>query len=176
MEKNVGRIFVIAGSMFGVAILLISPLEAYDSHHPDPMAILNGRGSHSHPVAKKEVKEDSATKGIQPWRMYKRRKEGRYVIKPEPYSIDSKKSDPELLGPQRTIQTAETVAETAAPVPKAVTSPAPPAPSAPKAPDAGMTRDACIGMIGQEKFDAYVQKYGGEKGAIHRCLILKRLR
>ncbi len=176
MEKNIGRIFVIAGSMFSVAILLISPLEAYDSHHPDPMAILNGYVSHSRPVAKKEVKEDNATKGIQPWRMYKRRKEGQYVIKPEPYSIGSKKSDPELLGPQRTIQASETVAASAASASAIVTPPASPVPSAPKAPDTGMTRDACIGMIGQEKFDAYVQKYGGEKGAIHRCLILKRLR
>ena len=173
MEKNIWRTSMIVGSMFMVAALLISPLEAYDSHHPNPMAILNGHVSHSRPVVKKEIKEVNATKKIQPWRMYKRRKEGQYVIKPEPYSIGSKKSDPELLGPQRTIQTAETVAATAAPVPAAVT---PPAPSAPKTPTVGMTRDACIGMIGQEKFDAYVQKYGGEKGALHRCLILKRLR
>ena len=176
MEKNMGRTSVMAGSLFIVAALLISPLKAYDSHHPDPMAILNGHVSHSRPAVKEEEKEDNATKGIQPWRMYKRRKEGQYVIKPEPYSIGSKKSDPELLGPQRTIQTAETVAASAASASAVVPPPAPPVPSAPKAPDAGMTRDACIGMIGQEKFDAYVQKYGGEKGAIHRCLILKRLR
>ena len=176
MKKNIGFIPTIAGSMVLIATLLVSTVEAYDSHHPDPMAILNGRVSHARPAAKKEVKEDNATKGIQPWRMYKRRKEGRYIIKPEPYSIGSKKSDPELLGPQRTIQGGEVVATSAAPTSSAVAPSTPPVPTAPKTPTAGMTRDECIGMIGQEKFDAYVQKYGGEKGALHRCLILKRLR
>jgi hypothetical protein len=39
-----------------------------------------------------------------------------------------------------------------------------------------MTRNACISLIGQEKYNTYVQKYGGEKGALRRCLILKRIR
>jgi len=98
--------------------------------------------------------------------MYTRHQEGKYVIKPEPYSIASKKKDPELLGPQRTLSAEapsnETV-EAKNPTPKK------PAPS-------GMTRQACISLIGEEKFNTYVQKYGGEKGALRRCLILKRIR
>ena len=162
--------------LFFVGVLLLShPMEAYDIHHPDPMAILNGHISHSRSRVN-EKKEDNATGKIQPWRMYKRHKEGQYIIKPEPYSIGSKKNDPELLGPQRTIQASKAVAASAASESAVVTPPVPPAPAAPKMPAAGMTRETCIGMIGQEKFDAYVQKYGGEKGALHRCLILKRLR
>ncbi len=169
MEKNMEHRFVRIKYLLFAGILFACPLEAYDSHHPDPMAILNGRINHSRSAAKK-TKEDNATGKIQPWRMYKRHKEEQYVIKPEPYSIDSNKSDPELLGPQRTIESVETVVASAA-----VTEPVPVALDVPKPTSEGMTREACIGMIGQEKFDAYVQKYGGENGALHRCLILKRL-
>ncbi len=107
--------------------------------------------------------EPTTTTHVKSGRMYTRRKEGKYVIKPEPYSIASKKKDPELLGPQRTISnTADT--ENA------------PAKSVARRRNSGMTREACISLIGQKKFNTYVQKYGGEKGALRRCLILKRIR
>ncbi len=96
-------------------------------------------------------------------RMYVRQDEGKYVIKEEPYSLKSKKKDPELLGPQRTYEhTARTTATSQTRTRSKATS--------------DMTRQQCISMIGQEKFDSYVQKYGGEKGALRRCLVLKRLR
>ena len=106
---------------------------------------------------------DASTTGRQPGRMYTRHKEGKYVIKPEPYSIASKKKDPELLGPQRTLP--------ATPAPEST-----PAKTVAKKSAPGMSREACISLIGQEKFNTYVQKYGGEKGALRRCLILKRIR
>jgi len=146
-------------------ILTVNPLAAYDSHHPDPMSFLNG--SHHatrHRPEPPTVTEEQNTSKRQKWRMYRQRKEGRYVIKPEPYSLASKKADPELLGPQRTY--------------KKGTPPAPDtAPDTEKKPEKiTLTKTNCIGMIGQEKFDQYVAKYGGEAGALHRCLILKRLR
>jgi len=96
-------------------------------------------------------------------RMYVRRDEGKYVIKDEPYSLKSKKKDPELLGPQRTYnETTHTAATTRQKTRHRAA--------------AGMTRQQCVSMIGQAKFDRYVQKYGGEKGALRRCLVLKRLR
>jgi len=96
-------------------------------------------------------------------RMYTQQDEGKYVIKPEPYSIKSKKKDPELLGPQRTYHAPSTTARRTR---KAHTAPS----------SSGMTRAACIEMIGQARYQSYVQKYGSEKGALRRCLILKRLR
>jgi len=39
-----------------------------------------------------------------------------------------------------------------------------------------MSRDECIGMIGQEKFDHYTQMLGSESGAIKRCIMLKSMR
>ena len=95
-------------------------------------------------------------------KMYTRRDEGKYVIKPEPYSIKSKKKDPELLGPQRTYKSDK---------PKPVTRT-----QRTKRKTSGMTRSSCISLIGEEKFNKYVKKYGGEKGALRRCLIIKRLR
>ncbi len=112
------------------------------------------------------VPEEGAwqTLGPNPDRMYVRHDEGRYVIRDEPYSIKSKKKDPELLGPQRTSTTA--VASTSTPqTPHASSTTAP-----------TMTKSDCISMIGETKFNQYVQKYGGEKGALRRCLILKRIR
>jgi hypothetical protein len=97
--------------------------------------------------------------------MYVRRDEGKYVIKDEPYSIKSKKKDPELLGPQRTY--------TASAAPSAST---PSRPARSKSAAKKMTKSECISLIGESKYNAYVQKYGGEKGALRRCLILKRLR
>ena len=96
-------------------------------------------------------------------RMYVRQDEGKYIIKEEPYSLKSKKNDPELLGPQRTYEhTADSAAVSQTHTRGKTTS--------------DMTRQQCISMIGQEKFDNYVKKYGGEKGALRRCLVLKRLR
>jgi len=96
-------------------------------------------------------------------RMYVRQDEGKYVIKDEPYSLKSKKKDPELLGPQRTYEHTTSTASASRTHTKTKTT-------------SDMTRQQCISMIGQEKFDNYVQKYGGEKGALRRCLVLKRLR
>jgi len=153
----------------GIACVLgTSYLWAYDVHHPNPMSILNGRHhAHSHRRAKpkirvKKVKKVQTTRSrLQPWRMHKRHSEGRYIIKPEPYSIAKKQDDPELLGPQRTYssedrehnRTATTTADTD-------TQP--------------ITPQTCIDKLGKEKYDSYVQKYGGEAGAIQRCRILLR--
>jgi len=97
-------------------------------------------------------------------RMYTPQEEGKYVIKPEPYSLKSKKKDPELLGPQRTYNH--------------TTTPRTQSPSAPKRVrhSAQMTKASCISMIGEAKYNSYVKKYGSEKGALRRCLILKRLK
>jgi hypothetical protein len=110
--------------------------------------------------------DEWATRGPNPGRMYVRRDEGKYVIKEEPYSIKSKKKDPELLGPQRTYTQNNTAKATAT----AASTPRP------KPKTKGITKSECISLIGEEKFNTYVQKYGGEKGALRRCLILKRLR
>jgi len=98
--------------------------------------------------------------------LYTRHKEEKYVIKPEPYSIASKKKDPELLGPQRTLNS-DTLSQKKSATPQKTHK---------KSSASGMTRQACISLIGEEKFNSYVQKYGGEKGALRRCLILKRIR
>ena len=101
--------------------------------------------------------------GRNPDRMYTRKKEAPYVIKPEPYSVKSKKQDPELLGPQRTYRAdASSHAGTTKTARRKVR--------------ARMTKTSCISLIGQAKYDSYVKKYGGEKGALRRCLIIKRLR
>lgn len=95
--------------------------------------------------------------------------EARYNLKPEPYSIGSKKKDPELLGPQRTI-TAQ--ADTQAVQVDTVKSP-----SAPTTPvSTGMTKNECISLIGSVKFKRYSKRFGGESGAIKRCAILKKLK
>jgi hypothetical protein len=102
--------------------------------------------------------------GSHPERMYTRRAESKYVIKEEPYSLKSKKKDPELLGPQRTYhsedssRTRTTRTETR------------------RNHTGGMTKASCISMIGEAKYNRYVKKYGGEKGALRRCLIIKRLK
>ncbi len=101
--------------------------------------------------------------GAHPDRMYTRHAEGTYVIKPEPYSVTSKKKDPELLGPQRTYR-ARAVSHT-----KSAT-------TTHRKRSIRMTKGSCISLIGQAKYNRYVKKYGGEKGALRRCLIIKRLR
>ncbi len=168
MHKTSVRIWIVAGLLANGGI---STLHAYDIHHPNPMAILRGVHHHRAPrrpiIHPRDTKRDAAKSRIQPWRMFKRRKEGKYVIKPEPYSLTSHKSDPELLGPQQTLgstvesNTTNRASSTAVVATK---------------PTKGVTREECIGWIGQERYDAYVTKYGGEKGALRRCLILKRTR
>jgi len=39
-----------------------------------------------------------------------------------------------------------------------------------------VSRDECIALIGQEKFDRYTQMLGGESGAIKRCTLLKAMK
>ena len=109
-----------------------------------------------------EVGPDGAS-GSNPSRMYVRKKEAQYVIKPEPYSVKSKKKDPELLGPQRTYHTdASSQTKTAT--------------TTTRKKSARMTKASCISLIGEAKYNSYVKKYGGDKGALRRCLIIKRLR
>ena len=38
-----------------------------------------------------------------------------------------------------------------------------------------MSRDECIAMIGQEKFDKYTEMYGNEAASIKRCTLLKSM-
>ena len=103
------------------------------------------------------------TKRMYTRKMYTRKKEAPYVIRPEPYSVKSKKKDPELLGPQRTyrVGTSSRTRSTT---------------TARRKVTAKMTKASCISLIGQAKYDSYIKKYGGEKGALRRCLIIKRLR
>ena len=98
--------------------------------------------------------------------LYQQRSEGLYKLKAEPYSISSKKSDPELLGPQTTINRtkATTVKRTTITTPK------------PKSSNSAMTKSECIRIVGQDKFDKYSKKFGGDKGVLKRCAIIKKLR
>lgn len=38
-----------------------------------------------------------------------------------------------------------------------------------------ISKEECISMIGQEKFDKYAQMYGGEEASIKKCKMLKTL-
>ena len=40
---------------------------------------------------------------------------------------------------------------------------------------AHMSKEECISMIGQEKFDKYTQMYGNESASIKRCTLLKSM-
>jgi len=97
------------------------------------------------------------------------RTEAKYSLRPEPYSVSSNEKDPELLGPQRTI----TQQKNNNTVQVATVSPASKPSSSAKS---SMTKEACISMIGQTKFDRYSKRFGGESGAIKRCAILKKLK
>ena len=110
-----------------------------------------------------EPKKSTSKRPATPSRMYQRKKEAKYVIKPEPYSVKSKKKDPELLGPQRTYNAENGKEGTSSSGKKTHKK-------------STMTEASCISMIGQEKYYSYVKKYGGKKGALRRCLIIKRLR
>ena len=39
-----------------------------------------------------------------------------------------------------------------------------------------MSRETCIGMIGQAKFDKYTQMLGSESAAIKRCILLRSMK
>jgi hypothetical protein len=108
--------------------------------------------------------------------------EARYNLKPEPYSVSSNEKDPELLGPQRTIEPTKEVPTVAATtetptVTAPVSNPSTPKPATPKPTlSSSMSKSECISMIGQAKFDRYSKRFGGESGAIKRCTILKKLK
>ena len=38
-----------------------------------------------------------------------------------------------------------------------------------------MSKEECVGMIGQEKFDKYAQMFGNEASSIKRCAMLKAM-
>jgi hypothetical protein len=149
--------------------------NAYDAHHPDPMSILNGhRPSHSGRHIKVhrsydivEAEPHKKKSRLQPGRMYRRHREAKYIIKPEPFNINSQRSDPELLGPQRTYMSEGN---------STINPQKNNGDAALKSSKETMTKDGCISLIGQDKFDSYIEKYDGEKGALKRCLILKRMR
>ncbi len=42
--------------------------------------------------------------------------------------------------------------------------------------DTPMTKTECVKMIGESKFSDYVNRFGGESGAVKRCVILKKLK
>jgi len=137
-------------------------LWGHGGKHPSPMDFLNGN-FHNH-RSHKVTEEANAT--LQPQRMYNMRREAKYVIKPEPYSLKSKKSDPELLGPQRMISTdsiASMETNTTCEIPSQKLT-------------ANPNEDECKALLGQDRFDAYIAKYGGVKEAIKKCLIYKRTR
>jgi len=98
------------------------------------------------------------------------RTEHKYKLKPEPYSVSSKEKDPELLGPQRTLNTSDHVTETVVSQPTSTT----PAPAKKSA--TAMTKSECVSMIGATKFERYSKRFGGDTGAIKRCAILKKLK
>ena len=97
--------------------------------------------------------------------------EAKYNLKPEPYSVGSKEKDPELLGPQRTIETEKVTASDTTQV-----STSAPSKVSGSTLSASMSKSECISMIGQAKFDRYSKRFGGESGAIKRCAILKKLK
>ncbi len=98
--------------------------------------------------------------------------EAKYQLKPEPYSINSKEKDPELLGPQRTIEPTKKVEEVQASVLEPESQPV----TETKTLNTAMTKEECISMIGNTKFERYSNRFGGESGAIKRCAILKKLK
>ena len=182
-----------------VAVIGVHFAQAYDAHHPNPMLILNGTFHRKHTRKPTLDKQERNATRLQSWRMYHRRKESKYLLKPEPYSIADGKNDPELLGPQRTyVATASTVVgSNNASVAQAASTPQVQVPILSSETNASalastlerstegnktastlsrsiMARDECIELIGQATFDRYVKKFGTEKGALRRCLIFKR--
>ena len=123
-----------------------------------------------------------------------------YTPKPEPYSLASQEKDPELLGPQSTLKNnplkgssdeeletedydtnkqssrAQIISEV---YDNALYIGMENNPSSPlctlQKSSHSITKSECIGMLGVDKFNEYVKRYGGESAAIRRCAILKRL-
>jgi len=102
--------------------------------------------------------------------------ESNYHLKPEPYSLDSNERDPELLGPQSTLQRplepnsldAASTAEEFLPKeePKQTESSSKTTP---------MDRSRCISLIGKAKYDEYTKRFSSEEAAIRKCIILQRV-
>lgn len=107
-----------------------------------------------------------------------------YTPKPEPYSLASQEKDPELLGPQSTLKnnplkdgsdeeletedySSDTKSSRAQIISEVYD-------NAPKN-SHSITKSECIGMLGVDRFNEYVKRYGGESAALRRCAILKRL-
>ena len=95
--------------------------------------------------------------------LYQQVKEGKHKLKPEPFSASSNKEDPEILGPQRTLSS-ETEASKSVTVSKVQKN------------KSVMTKEECVSMVGQAKFDMYSKKFGGDAGVLKRCTIIKRLK
>ena len=50
-----------------------------------------------------------------------------------------------------------------------------PTPTESATPSVGMSKEECIGMITQEKFDKYTAMFGSEEASIKRCNMLKAM-
>lgn len=50
-----------------------------------------------------------------------------------------------------------------------------PTPTEPTTPSVGMSKEECIAMITQEKFDKYTEMFGSEEASIKRCNMLKAM-
>jgi len=96
--------------------------------------------------------------------MYQQRSEGLYKLKAEPYSVKHNKKDPELLGPQSTMSRRAVEHKTVIKKRRATKQ------------RSSMTRSECISMVGKTKFNQYSKRFGGEKGVLKRCTIIKKLR
>ncbi len=98
-----------------------------------------------------------------------------YSFKPEPYSLNSKEKDPELLGPQSTIKKSDkntTIAmQKSTPKPIAQIEPTTPK----KAQTITMNKERCIKLIGQTRYDKYTKQFGSETAALRKCIILQRV-
>jgi len=125
--------------------------------------------------------------------------ERHYKLRPEPYSLDSKQKDPELLGPQTTLknhplarnddtqmeydgsstatdaknETQAQKTETADTTSISTVSEKS-VESVQTAAKPAMDRGRCISMIGQSKFDKYTTRFGSEAAAIRRCAMLEK--
>jgi len=114
-----------------------------------------------------------------------------YNFKPEPFSLDSKQNDPELLGPQSTLKKSLTSTEanlndsSKTEVPNNLDDPdlaegflAKNNGSSNKKPSTShqpMTKSRCIELIGQSDFDKYTKQFGSQKAALRKCTILERV-
>ncbi len=110
--------------------------------------------------------------------------EENYKLRPEPYSLDSKQKDPELLGPQSTLKNNAlakndndiTVSGATTSDEQITTTDIRPTVSKPESSaKPPMDRSRCISLIGQAKFNEYAQRFGSEEAAIRRCAIMERV-